>query len=349
MKKILLAFALFAVAAFAEPSFDQMQDLIGQKQFAAAEQGLEVIIQAHPNSAKAYYSMAQAQAGLGHQDKAQFALNKAKGLDPTLKFATSSNIDALQVAITPQVAKIEKVESGISWIVVLLTTLAFAIIGGIAYVFFKKDKPDDKPYNGHVPPKPIPTPPEDSPSDKAYMQDYGLLNEVEGPAAVSVPAKRGRPAKAKPAASAPQPAAYVRTYTPAPAPAYQAPMHQPTVVNNHYGSSNNSGSDMMTGVLVGSMLSNNNHHDSHTTVIEREVIVERPSRSSYVAPEPAYVAPSRSSTWDDAPAKSSSWNDDSSSKASSSWGSSSSSDSSSSWSSDSSSSSSSSDSSSSWD
>ena len=61
MKKILLAFALFAVAAFAEPSFDQMQDLIGQKQFAAAEQGLEVIIQAHPNSAKAYYSMAQAQ------------------------------------------------------------------------------------------------------------------------------------------------------------------------------------------------------------------------------------------------------------------------------------------------
>ena len=318
-----------------------MQDLIGQKNYAAAEQGLEVILQAHPTSAKAFYSMAQAQAGLGHLDKAQFALNKARGLDPTLKFASEDNVKALEQAITPQAAKIEAVETSHFWRNLFLFLVVCGSVVGFAYMWSLRKKPeDDKPYGGHVPPKPIPTPPEDSPSDKAYMAEHNLIDAVtEAP----VPKKRGRPAKATPT---PAPTAY----TPAPrgttsgyvpANEHYAPQPQPVIVNN------NSGSDMLTGVMIGSMMSNN-HHD-HTTVIEREVIVERPT-PRYTAPEPAYEAPRRSSSWnDDAPAKSSSWNDDTPSK-SSSWGSSSSSDSSSDWSSsDSSSSSSDSGSSSSWD
>lgn len=337
MKKIFLALVLFATAAFAEPSFDEMQNLIAQKNYAAAEQGLEVIIQNHPNSAKAFYSMAQAQAGLGHQDKAQFALNKAKGLDPTLKFASTDNVEALQVAITPQVKKIEKVESGTSWWAIFFTALTLGLIGWMAYVFFKKDTPE--PEVSDVPPQPEPKPnsPHDaygkpvaettSPSDRAYMKDHNI-DEDRTPRAPRRPQAR-----------------YANRQT-----SYVAPpvVPQPQVVNNHYGSNNDG---LVTGMVLGSMM--NNHHD-HTTVIEREVIVERPS----------YNAPVRNSTWDEnnrssrdsswdtpsTPSRSSSWDDDSSSsKSSSSSWSSSSSDSSSSSSSWDSGSSSSDSSSSSWD
>jgi hypothetical protein len=319
MKKFLFALVLFVTAAFAEPSFDEMQNLIAQKNYAAAEQGLEVIIKNHPNSAKAFYSMAQAQAGLGHQDKAQFALNKAKGLDPALKFATINNVEALQVAITPQVKKIEKVEAGVSWWVIFFTTLAFGLICWLVYIFFKKD---DKPTpESHFNPEPTPTPP-DNPSDRAYMKDHNLdTEEIEKKVR-----ERSKASYIKPKYEA------VRT-----TPLYSPPLQPttyvaPPVVNNHYGSNSDG---LVTGMMIGSMM--NNHHDT-TRVIEREVIVERPSYT------PSYTPPTRSSSWDD---------DSSSSKSSSSSWSSSSSDSSSSsssWDSGSSSSSSSSDSSSSsWD
>ena len=327
MKKILIALAmgLAAMVASAEPSFDQMQSMIGQKQYSAAAAGLETIIQNHPQSAKAFYAMAQAQAGLGDLAKAKRALDKARGLDPELKFASEDNVKALEQAITPQVAKIETVEPSHFWrnlIIVLLGALA----GGAFYFYRKKDKPATA-SSGVVPPKPSPAAPVaevDSPSDRAYMKQYGL----------------DKPEVVPPATTAGYvPSAYTRAYTPpadAYRPSYQAPV-QPTIVNNHYGSSNSGSGDLLTGVLVGEMLANNSGHRDHTTYVEREVIVERPTYA------PAYEAPSRSSTWDDTPApstKSSSW-DDTPSK-SSSWddSSSSSSSSSSSWSDSSSSSSS---------
>ena len=330
MKKVLVGFAmaLAALTAHAEPTFDQMQDLIAQKQYAAAEQGLEVIIKNHPNSAKAFYSMAQAQAGLGHQDKAQFALDKAKGLDPTLKFATQSNVEALQQAITPQVKKIEKVESGFHWLAAFLTALALAIIGWIAYLFYKKEKPDDKPFTGHVPPEPMPEPPASPKAEKVVVKPAPMRTgtpDVDNDPYVAPVRSRAR--------------SYTPRYvppTPAPAP----------VVEHHYHNTNNSGSDMMTGVLVGSMLSDRHEH---TRVVEREVVREVPVYRE----RETYTPPARSSSWDDdssskSSSRSSSWDDDSSSRSSSSSSWSSSSSSSSSWDSGSSSSDSSS-SSSSWD
>ena len=321
MKKILLsiALAIASVAAVAEPSFDQMQELIAQKQYAAAESGLEVIIQNHPASAKAFYSMAQAQAGLGHLDKAQFALNKARGLDPTLKFASTANVEALQAAITPQAAKIQKVETGTNWLVVLLTVLACAIIGWIAYLFYKKDKPaeaDASTKAGDT----VPTPRTVTPA----------------------PARIGTPDVDDEPYVAPRRSDYSRRYAssytpPAPTPVYVAPQPQTVVVNN-------SNDGFVTGMLVGEMLGS--HHDQ-TRIIEREVIREVPVRETY-------TAPARSSSWDDdssgkssySSSSSSSWDDDRSSSSSSSWSSSSDSSSSSSW--DSGSSSSDSSSSSDW-
>ena len=74
MRKLLVLLSLVAVSAFAEPSFQQVESLIEQKNFQSAEMALEQIISAHPNSAKAFYAMSQAQAGLGNLEKAQFAL-----------------------------------------------------------------------------------------------------------------------------------------------------------------------------------------------------------------------------------------------------------------------------------
>ena len=234
---------------------------------------------------------------------------------PELKFASESAVKSLEQAITPQVAKIEVIETSHTLRNILIFLAVLSALGGIAFYFSrKKDKPADAPYAGHVPPEPkvvFPTPPDAQP---AYVRPVAPVAPVQS--------------------------AYVNTYTPAPA--YQAPV-QPTIVNNHYGSSNNGSGDLLTGVLVGEMLANNsNHHIHHDTYVEREVIVECPvyrdTTPTYTAP--AYEAPSRSSTWDDTPAptKSSTW-DDTPSK-SSSWDDSSSSSSSSSWSDSSSSSSS---------
>ena len=337
MKKILigLALAVAAMAALAEPTFDQMQTMIGQKQYSSAAAGLEVIIQNHPQSAKAFYAMAQAQAGLGDLAKAKRALDKARGLDPELKFASEANVKALEQAITPQMAKIEVIEPSHFWRNLILVLIA-ALAGAAFYFYRKKDKPADTPYGGlgNVPPKPWPGPaaPEvDSPSDTAYMQEHNL---VDTPAATPAPAKRGRPLKSS--YSSVKPVAPVQSYTPPPA--------QPTIINNHYGATNSGGGDLLTGVLIGEALSNN-HHGHRDTYVEREVIVERPV---YRDTTPTYEAPKRSSTWDDTPApstkssswddtpaKSSSWDDSSSSSSSSSDSWSSSSDSSSSSSSDS--------------
>lgn len=284
MKYFILMLAFIASAVFAEPTFDQMQDLIAQKQYAAAEQGLELIIKNHPNSAKAFYSMAQTQAGLGRLDKAQFALNKARGIDPTLKFAEQSNIEALQVAIMPQTTKIQKVESGINWLVVFLTVLGFFIIGYLAYMFFKKDKPAAEPFTGHVPPQPMPEPPT-SPSDSSYTRTYKSTTQ-----------------------STPR---YTSSYSPS----YSSPVPQTVVVNN--------GNDgFVTGMLMGEMMSNHNHHET-TRVVEREVIREVPARETYTPTAQSSSwggGSSSSSSWDDDSRKSSSsssWG--SSSDSSSSW------------------------------
>ena len=39
MKKLIMILALVATSAFAEPSFNQVQDLIGRQQYAAAGEG----------------------------------------------------------------------------------------------------------------------------------------------------------------------------------------------------------------------------------------------------------------------------------------------------------------------
>lgn len=314
MKKFLFLLAFVSTFAFAEASFDQVQGLIAQQNYAAAAAGLEQIIQNHPKSAKAFYSMAQAQAGLGNLEKAQKALNIAQGLDPTLSFASSSQVQSLREAITPQAAKIESVESHF-WRNFFAAILMLGFAVGL-WMYVSRKKGDAEEGSGYAS-TPKPTPPTDSPSDKAYMKERGLDKE---PVIVTKP----KAEKTTTTTTASRPAPAPTYVAPAPQPVYSAPQptHTTTVVNQ-------SNDGLLTGMLIGNMLS---HHDHHDRVIEREVVREVPSKS-YES------SSSRSSSWD-SDSSSSSWDSDSSSsKRSSSWDSDSSS-SSSSWSSSDSSSSS---------
>lgn len=320
MKRFLVAvmFGLMTIAAQAEASFDQIETLIEQKNYAAAASGLETVIQNHPKSAKAFYAMAQAQAGLGNLEKAQKALNIATGLNPTLDFAPSSSVQSLRDAITPQTAKIEAVHESKFLQYLLIITLVVGGVAGIYVLYMKKKEREDQ---------------EQRERDAKFLREEQARQAEEARKAklsdiVAKPAKQSKtPTQATASIATSGPAVQQPLYTP-------QPTHT-TVVNN---TSTNDG--LLTGILIGDML--NRHHDT-PRVVEREVVREVPSSRS-----------TRDSSWDDTPStsssRSSSWDDDSSSssKRSSSWDSSSSS-SSSSWDSGSSSSSSDSSSSSSWD
>lgn len=363
MKKFLVAimFGLMAIAAQAEATFEQIEGLIQQQNYSAAAAGLEVIIQNHPKSAKAFYAMAQAQAGMGNLEKAQKALNIATGLNPTLDFAPASSVASLKQAITPQVKKIESIEETHTVRNTILVIFVLAL-GVVVYMVYRRNKDAeeeaelseklasqaeryakqqedartarealDKAEAERVAKEQAAEAalkahknygkPGFDPSNPDKLKTKAQLKK-EADEAARVEAEREARTQRLRAEAAEENARMYRTAASQVAPT-QTVVHQ------------SSGNDMLTGVLIGNMLSGS-HHDHHDTTIVRETVREVP-------------APSRSSSWDDtpAPSKSSSWDDDSSSKSSSSWSSSSDSSSSSSW--DSGSSSSDSSSSSSWD
>ena len=326
---------LVSSAVLAEPSFSDVESLIERKQFAAAEQGLAVIIKNHPQSAKAYYAMAQAQAGLGNLEKAQYAMNKARGLDPNLNFASSSNVENLEQAIEPQVQKIDVVSDSHMWRN-LFILLAIGVAGWIGYTYWKRKQ--------------------DEVTDVFEFDDLDYATRVTG----NTPTPKGPTlgsASVKPTQSYSRHTTYNSGYTPrsthhtpvTPPPQYPNGGPSTTVINN---GSHNDG--FFTGMMVGSLLSDHHDHHDHTTIIERDVYHDTTnnvdSRSSRDSSWDNDYTPSSSSSstldssWDDTSSTlDSSW-DDSSSSRSSSWDSdSSSSSSSSSWDSDSSSSRSSSD------
>ena len=109
MKRAFIIMALVSASAFAEPSFNQIESLIASRQYGAAQSGLEQITQNHPQSAKAFYAMAQAKAGLGNQIGAKESLDRAIGLDPELKFADKNEVQKLQIAVTPRSEDIKPV------------------------------------------------------------------------------------------------------------------------------------------------------------------------------------------------------------------------------------------------
>jgi chemotaxis protein histidine kinase CheA len=305
MKRVLLAvaFGLMAIAAQAEATFDQIEGLIQQKQYAAAEQGLEVIIQNHPKSAKAFYAMAQAQAGLGNQEKAQKALNIATGLNPTLDFAPSSSVASLKEAITPQVKKIEAIEESHT----LRNFVVFAMFAGfvvamyfIYSVYSRKQEEEDAAEQARREAETRAEMARRAEESKIQWlrtiaeQELERKKEEAAEAALKAHPNYGHerfdPAnpdklktvkqmKEEKAAAELREAKYKAEQAEARAneaealargqAAYARSAPAPTVIHTSSGSN-----DMLTGIMVGNMLSGS-HHDHHDTTIIRETVLHR--------------------------------------------------------------------------
>ena len=91
MQRMLLALTLALAAgwALALPSPKEIEAAVGAGQLPQAETMLREVLQANPQSAKANYELGQVLARQGKYFEAQQALDQAKTIDPTLKFATS--------------------------------------------------------------------------------------------------------------------------------------------------------------------------------------------------------------------------------------------------------------------
>lgn len=363
---------VIAVSAMAEASFDQIQTLIQQQQYSAAAAGLEGIIANHPKSAKAFYAMAQAQAGLGNLEKARKALDIATGLNPTLDFAPSSSVQSLRDAVTPQATKIVAVEES-HFLRNFMFLSLFLVFGAVGFLWFKRYKEEETERLAKEAAAEAEL--EARTAEKVKrMQAEREAEEARERAARKAEEEAVARMKAHPNygherfdSANPDKLKSVKQFKEeqaelarqkaelealklqqAQARAEEAarqaqlrasynlnqPQSAPTTTVVH----TNSGNDMLTGIMIGNMLSGGHHHDTERTVIRETVReVEAPAK----APR---------SSWDDidtpkTSSRDSSWDNDSSSRSSSrssSWDSDSSS-SSSSWSS-----SSSSDSSSSW-
>ena len=302
---IVLTFsALFMHTAYAEASFDQIQTLIQKQEYRAAEKGLEEIIHNHPNSAKAFYAMAQAQAGLGNLTKAQHALDKAMGLNPTLDFAPKSSVENLKQAIHPQVAKIEVIEESHILRNIFLTFVLICV-AGTAWLFYDKNEKRKKRNK-------ILEEEAEALRKKRYEESIERMKKFEKERLETRKKEKATGVNVE-EITKPELAKDQKIYaggspnTPVAVPV-SAPVHtSPVVVNNT--TSNNSATDFMLGAAMGHILTANSHKE---TVREREVIreVEKPQEAP------------KSSSWDDSPTvstRSSSWDDSSSSSRSSSW------------------------------
>ena len=91
LQRMLLALTLALAAgwALALPSPKDIEAAVGAGQLPQAETMLREVLQAKPQSAKAHYELGQVLARQGKYFEAQQALDQAKTIDSTLKFATS--------------------------------------------------------------------------------------------------------------------------------------------------------------------------------------------------------------------------------------------------------------------
>lgn len=124
---LLLTLALLAGVAQAQTaSPQQIQALIAAGQPQAALNDLAPILQAHPNSGKAWYLDAEAQDALGNEPAARTALATAQQDAPGLPFAKPAELAALQAHLAQNSSK-----GGFSMITMIILGLV------VLYVVFR--------------------------------------------------------------------------------------------------------------------------------------------------------------------------------------------------------------------
>lgn len=302
MKKLLLTL-LATISLYAEASFDQVQTMIDKHEYRQAKFALTIITQNHPDSAKAYYTLAQANAGLGDLISARNALEKAQALNPTLSFVPQSQVEKLKQAIQPQTTLITKVEEPSHWFRNLLIAIALGALAFFGYKRFNKPKPKVE--------EPKPSPKYEAPKYTYKEPTKDAREQETRQDSVSTPPHADR---------------------------FNHPTH--TEVHHHH--HNNSGPSTLetiavaglTSAAVTSMMNHNQEHphshiDYEPTFNNSPVSTWEESKSSSWDEKPevssSWYEPTsaRSNSWDDSSSSSSSSSDSwssSSSGSSSSWG-----------------------------
>src|SRR3974390_1542420 len=93
---ILAAATLTVGQAFAEPTIDQVYKAAEAGNFSQAQQMMDEVLRAHPNSAKAHYVEAELLARQGRVAAARDELRTAERLEPGLPFARAQAVQDLQ-------------------------------------------------------------------------------------------------------------------------------------------------------------------------------------------------------------------------------------------------------------
>ncbi|MGR3905562.1 tetratricopeptide repeat protein [Burkholderia sp. SR8] len=110
MKKSLAALGfslmLLSSAAFAVPSLQQVEQSIAQRDWQRADTQLSQVIDAHPNNAHARYLYAQVLDREGRASDALTQLQKAKSLDPQLRFTDASRFAQTDARIRADAARV---------------------------------------------------------------------------------------------------------------------------------------------------------------------------------------------------------------------------------------------------
>ncbi|KWF12124.1 tetratricopeptide repeat protein [Burkholderia pseudomultivorans] len=109
MKKSLaalgLSLMLLSSAAFAVPSLQQVEQSIAQRNWQQADTQLSQVIDAHPNNAHARYLYAQVLDREGRASDALAQLQRAKSLDPQLRFTDAARFAQTEARIRSDAAR----------------------------------------------------------------------------------------------------------------------------------------------------------------------------------------------------------------------------------------------------
>ncbi|MGU7780384.1 tetratricopeptide repeat protein [Burkholderia sp. PU8-34] len=116
MKKSLaaLGFSLMMLssAAFAVPSLQQVEQSIAQRDWQRADTQLSQVIDAHPNNAHAHYLYAQVLDREGRPADALAQLQRAKTLDPQLRFTDPSRFAQTEARVRADAGRVSNVQPG---------------------------------------------------------------------------------------------------------------------------------------------------------------------------------------------------------------------------------------------
>jgi len=175
MQKLLLALILLVAAsvASAADSPKDVQALIAQGNYPAAEAALRQAVSEHPQSAKAHYVLAEVLAHEGNIGEAKAEADKAAALDPATRFTDPAKFKAFQQKVNqalapaplsrssstplhsvdaPAVGGGERERSGgLGFGSILLIVV---VIGGIAFIWSRRRSAQNNAFPGYgsVPP-----------------------------------------------------------------------------------------------------------------------------------------------------------------------------------------------------